>query len=746
MTTTPVDPRPKPAWTRALPALALVAAVWGGAASASPVHIVALSLTLNPPTGWKLVEDAGPKGCAFATPAGDRVEVVVWKPVDPKEAPLDAAKVARDHGILLERNYGFIQQNQTPAPAPFGGDGILVSGTAKRSGDTWAGAYLAFPLDSDHGCVIGCFTPESEGETVAATDVFKLVEALHAEGQAPATLVARPASQPASQTASQTAPQPASQPSPLSAGATPGHPASPPGGAAQPALAATKAGLLPGADTQPLKTTAARGHASLGPMVVARPGGESSRALFAQASVLTGSKPRVRGKEDQMAAAPEAAGPGGAHAAQGAVSGTGPELLAGRPANRTGAALTAAAPAHATTGEEQPTVAALAGRQQAAPPGPTVAPGYAPLRIGEAARPASGPVLLASTIPSPAASELAEAAPPSLVMPTTTAHLATATPPSPVRAALVETHPQQAAGLSLAAREPAATNIAPRLASRVTVPAAKMATPPPQPAVGGAAGALVSVPPTSQPAARPASSGAGGRAPEAGRLAKPGWASDASGRLRVPVPEGWKVTVKTSEGPGGPAVSVSGALIADPAVRFRWVQPALPRYRQLSQLLTAMGYAEWEQYKDPATREVLTVAKRRTPRRLLDDVVLPGGGSEGMQSWQVLDTQPSALAAGLVGGDAQGLVAHVLGASGRRALEAWCSVASGTPPGQSGQIWVGAWMEALDAPGHRRALKALEGVVTGAKTGPGAGAPLQRIITAALAAAGDLVRSATPAH
>jgi hypothetical protein len=207
--------------------------------------------------------------------------------------------------------------------------------------------------------------------------------------------------------------------------------------------------------------------------------------------------------------------------------------------------------------------------------------------------------------------------------------------------------------------------------------------------------------------------------------------------LRVPAPPGWSLTVKTADCPGGPAIVVHGQCVAEPSERFVWVQPGVPGYREFTQLLQAMGYREWQPYKDAGGNRTLTLAARRTPARFLEQIVLPESPAK-LLTWQILDAQASSSAADLVGGP-DGLVAHVLAGSEGGAAEGWFSVATGTPDGQPSYIWVGAWLGAIAKPGDSRAVDALVQAVCGAQVldTPARGT-LERAVAAAQAAVRDL--------
>lgn len=800
------------------------------------LHIVALGSSVKLPTGWKLIEDAGPRGCAFETPEGMRVEVVVWVPGPPAQGTLaDERHVAWEHGVLLRRSCNFTSQRERQVPAPFGGQGLLVTGWARTGGRDWAGAFLAFVLDSRRACVIGSFAPAAAGIEAATEAIFVLVEALRAAQQASSRmLVARPEERP-----------------------SPG-----------PVTAAVSPGVAPVADTRPTHVAWVVPSVS-GEMLTPVPASRSSRTKGAgEAASLSPSRPQV----GEMLATGARLAPG-----QGEMTGrAGPLLaewpmrparveLATSPPTVVALARTEAVGAQATRAASGAVVAALPGRTISAPrigaseatqtaalahsrprlaalsssapamlrprqatfpppvPGVALGRGYllrpllaavaveVPARLSgkPAIRVALVPIQVAGLISSPLLPRpvaLAQGRPlvPGRVV-AASAPLQRGTPGkpslrlavspvlrqaawSPAGAATGKTSSPVAVKARLVAasvtrrlRAPSERTVASAVTLMAAVLAASDRSAATSPRRTSAAAAISRMPVTafrlaafSSPVARVspaaamagastarpkaeaapvAAASSGGSKPVGGPVvALPassgptvGWVSDDQGLLRVKVPVGWKVSVSVTTGPALPALCVHGVHSKDPSLRFAWVQPSLPRYRDLSQLLVAMGYREWQAYKDAASGEVLVVAKRRGARRLLEDVVLPGSDG-GLHTWQILDAQPSAAAAGLAGGG-DGVVAHVTGLSEHGAVEGWYSVATGTPAGQSAQTWVGAWLAAVGPKGERRALEALVQAVAGASVVHSqASDELRSLVAAAQAAVRDLSRSAAPAQ
>jgi len=795
------------------------------------IHIVALGTTVKLPAGWKLVEDAGPKGCAFETPEGVRVDVVVWTPSPPAQGSYDERHAAWEHGILLKRSCDFASEREQQVPAPFGSKGLLVSGRARTGGQEWVGAYLAFLLDGSRACVIGSFAPQAVGTEAAVEAIFALVEALHAAQQGSAPMIAaRPAEKPTSSSVTAAAspgvtPTPQARPAPptLAAASARGEWFSP---VSSPPLrpAAPTARFASLAPTSPwvseTATTGARlaaghGEHTRGPerLVVDWPERPSRVELAASLPTIAAAAtrraestgaPRIR-SGSIVAALPERATPAGgrgrlAVTLAAALAESHP-LLAALPTNaaarpyagqpalgrpRLGRAAEGEHPVRPSLASAPVRVAAqpsgeravgIAVRQTAVLGGVTSLPVLptsailAAQRLTAPARLASGSLRpgrgsrtepLERLVLSPVERKSAWRA----VSPTAAETPATVALKAGATAAPVARRPMETPGRTLTSTvalsaAPVATATPPVISPRRT----KAAAVSPRQTMGFRLAAVSS--PVVRAAAVGASVAASPTRPEAGALpagtrvassktemrgeplvATPassgptvGWTCDEKGLLRVKVPAGWKVSVKLTVGPGQPAIAVQGVHAQDPTLRFAWVQPSLPRYRDLSQLLVAMGYREWQAYKDAASGEVLTVAKRRGARRLLEDVVLPGSDG-GLHTWQILDAQPSAVAGGLAGGT-DGVVAHVIGMGEHGSVEGWYSVAAGTLPGQSAQTWVGAWLAAVGPQGDRRALEALVQAVTGVSTEQTqVGEELQSMVTAAQLAVRDLSRSA----
>ncbi|MCX7600139.1 MAG: hypothetical protein N2512_14925 [Armatimonadetes bacterium] len=804
-----------------------------GAGQGVVIRIVALDSTVKLPPGWKLIEDAGPRGCAFETPEGVRVDVVVWTPDPPAQGSWDERHAAWEHGILLKRSCDFTSRRERQVPGPLAGRGLLVSGRARAGEQEWAGAYLAFKLDARRACVIGSFAAATAGDEVPVSAIFEFVKALRAAHQQTApVLVAGPEAPSSGETAATTlgpdvgAGEQTQPTSPTIAGpqGEAERPASVPGGThslaprtAEDATSSSPSGLQPRGTPAPVLSPGEGlrlGAVSRGELLTDLPT-RPARVQLSQSPPSVPTAASWQAEDIQMtppglgaarAGLPERASTttrGGAAAADrpfafadrrplvaalGNVSATPPGVrepvfgdfrpgialpegwYSGRPV--LASALPAVAPR--ATGEpssglatapplsapwlaSQPAATGMAVVEESRPSPPmrlataSLGPGredgspawstgaLSPVARGRAGRPA--PPMMAATNPvvgprawaAPAVvarhpSELSQP----LVVSTATSYTAILAAGEKPRAiarttsATADIRPRRSEPFRVSAAPLQVARVAPGAA--VPAPASARVQPGLVPAQSQQVGSTTK--PLGQPlAATPDSSG-----PTAG------WVTDETGLLRVRVPLGWKVSVKVTGGPGLPAVAVYGSHAQEPNLRFAWVQPSMPRYRDLSQLLVALGYREWERYRDTASGEQLVVAKRRGARRFLEDVVLPDSYG-GLHTWQILDAQPSSTAAGMVG-SGEGLVAHVMAAGDRGTVEGWYSVATGTPPGQSAQTWVGAWLVALGPPGDRRPLEALVQAVAGAEaTGPQAGQEIRGMVLAAQAAIKDLTRS-----
>lgn len=805
-----------------------------GAGQGGVIRIVALDSTVELPGGWKLVEDAGPRGCAFETPEGVRVDVVVWVPRPPAQGSWDERHAAWEHGILLKRSCDFISRRERQVPGPLGGRGLLVSGRARTGEHEWAGAYLAFRLDAQRACVIGAFAPTFLGDETPTSAIFQFVAALQAAHRETLPIVVPPdepslggsvaiGSRPGDMLAGEAQ---ATGPSIVAAQATGespalvAHPRPPAEGTAKESTSSRRdgprrretssagSGFVPSAapnalapaalrtdlparparleltDSPPAVPAIANRHAEdtqvtpayLGAAVATLPerasialrgsaAGVHERealadtrpllaALASTSVALPGLRELVLGNARPGSALPE-----GRYTARPWLASALP-AVASRPADEPAAGAATAQPVSVLWLVSKPPAPAMAvvDASRLLPPvrmamawaGPNrktagawwATSAQAAVVRERASRPAAPDVAATRPEVGPRAWALAARVerrflnlPQPFVMSATASSVAVLAaggrPTSDVRrvTAAADVRLHQPKALLVAAVPSQVGRVAPGAA--VAAPSSTE----PGPSLGPAQPKQVSsrTRPLDKPLGEtPASSG-----PTAG------WAADESGLLRVRVPLGWRVSVKVTDSSGVPAIAVYGSHAQEPNLRFAWLQPSMPRYRDLTQLLTAMGYREWEWYRDTASGEQLIVAKRRGARRFLEDVVLPDRYG-GLHTWQILDAQPSATAAGL-SGSGEGLVAHVMALGDRGAVEGWYSVATGTPSGQSAQTWVGAWLAALGPPGDRRPLEALVHTVAGAEaTGSQAGQQLWSMVLAAQAAAKDLTRSAHP--
>ncbi len=158
-----------------------------GSASAATVRVVALGATARLPQGWVLVEDAGPRGCAFEIPGGGRLEVVVWQLSSPDG---DARNAAWEHGVLLSRSCGFRGQRETEVALPWQGKAVRVLGRTTDGNGAWSGAFVAFVPFPGEACVIGCFMAGADRLDPAASAVERFISVLEMPGPTAPVLVA----------------------------------------------------------------------------------------------------------------------------------------------------------------------------------------------------------------------------------------------------------------------------------------------------------------------------------------------------------------------------------------------------------------------------------------------------------------------------------------------------------------------------------------------------------------------------
>ena len=147
-------------------------------AVASPVRVVALDASVALPHGWTLVEDLGPRGCAFQAPDGSRVEVVTWELSAPEA---DARHVAWEHRVLLQRSCGFRTSREEETKLPWGAQAVRVLGTTNEDG-YWSGVFLAFVAAPGKGCVIGSFVPGAGKIQQAEANLAQFAAALELSG------------------------------------------------------------------------------------------------------------------------------------------------------------------------------------------------------------------------------------------------------------------------------------------------------------------------------------------------------------------------------------------------------------------------------------------------------------------------------------------------------------------------------------------------------------------------------------
>ncbi|MBC7287861.1 MAG: hypothetical protein H5T86_07425 [Armatimonadetes bacterium] len=211
-----------------------------------------------------------------------------------------------------------------------------------------------------------------------------------------------------------------------------------------------------------------------------------------------------------------------------------------------------------------------------------------------------------------------------------------------------------------------------------------------------------------------------------------------TGILTIRVPVGWVVTAHVWSLAGEVCVEVEGRHADDPLSRFWWVQPALPAYREYTNLMRALGYREWQTYTDASAGASFTVAGYRPPERYLQDVILPSPALE-LTGWELLDARPSDRVAALLVG-AKGAVVHIVGYTAQSRRDGWFAVATGRVGSLPEYVWAGAWLGAVGRPGDTKALQALASVVQGCAvaTHNAVASKLQDMLTAARSAVQDL--------
>ncbi|MCD6351562.1 MAG: hypothetical protein J7M26_05540, partial [Armatimonadetes bacterium] len=148
-----------------IPTMLLAVTLASAGAVASTMRLVSLDAVVRLPSGWKMVEDAGPQGCALETPDGARVEVVRWKLSDPRG---DARTAAWEHTVLLMRSCGFRTSREDKIELPWLAQGLRIVGEATDGPGRWPGAFVAFAPEPGEGCVVGCFLPPPGGRAEAA--------------------------------------------------------------------------------------------------------------------------------------------------------------------------------------------------------------------------------------------------------------------------------------------------------------------------------------------------------------------------------------------------------------------------------------------------------------------------------------------------------------------------------------------------------------------------------------------------
>ncbi len=708
-----------------------------GQAWAAVVPIAALGVRIDLPAGWRVAQEAGERGCSLVTPDGSRVEVVTWELASANKT---ATAAADEHLILLFRGFGFRVTSRQPSEGPQGQPAVAVAGMARVDGDVWSGYFLAFVLPSGRGCVVGSFVEGAGQQAQARRLVQELCQRL-ARPKLPAPVLAylpvalragheRLAAVPtlAAASAVRLASQPARRLAPSALKARLAY-CLPSVEAAGMVLACTTAQIAAGAGRGPILARSAA------------PGRRPAVALVAIAPpAIAASRPAVNARAFGGAAVEWTAGGTTAVTAEASVTRVA-SLPGSRPITQIAAAEAAGAPLQLSARRTLVALAPRAGewRSQPAASRPTRQRAQPPVVAAVPAVPTGGQVATPSRAQGPQALGSERVTPPPA------RPGATAVRPRPEIAAAPAgpvARPTGPAVGSAAGRAAGAGAVSSERVSRPAEPAVVAGVDARQPRIA-AAPAESTVRPSGprirgarQAAALPERS-----APTAGVV------RDAeTGALAIIVPVGWAVTAHVYDTPAGPAIFVSGVNAQDPSARFWWAQPVRETYRDYTQLLRALGYREWQRYKDSATGHVFTVAKKRGPVRFLEDIVLPHAG-DGLAGWEVIDTRPSDKVAGMLP-RGSGAVVHLLGYTPRGSCDCWYAVATGHVEGQPSHVWVGAWLGARQRPGDRRAIDALAAVVQSCRVSrppAEAGEVLRMMVDSAKAAIADLL-AAVPAH
>ncbi|MGI5816797.1 MAG: hypothetical protein ACOX9R_01735 [Armatimonadota bacterium] len=175
------------------------------------------------------------------------------------------------------------------------------------------------------------------------------------------------------------------------------------------------------------------------------------------------------------------------------------------------------------------------------------------------------------------------------------------------------------------------------------------------------------------------------------------------GLLRWTVPEGWQIRGGAREHEGELSIDVEALGPSEETLRIGWQQPLQPRFRALTPLLESLGWREGERYSVPEGGGGLLIYQRRSPERLVRDLLLPRHPRE-LRLTAIDAAPPDGQVAGLLTeADAVGQVVLVKGDSaiGPRERLYLAATARAAPP-LSTTSWDGAALRA-DAPEGRLA-------------------------------------------
>jgi hypothetical protein len=209
------------------------------------------------------------------------------------------------------------------------------------------------------------------------------------------------------------------------------------------------------------------------------------------------------------------------------------------------------------------------------------------------------------------------------------------------------------------------------------------------------------------------------------------------GLLTWQLPPGWQSRGGVRVDDGRVSIEVEAAMQGDRRMRLAWRQPLAPAFRNLTALLSSLGWREGESYADNRSGSGLTVYRRRDPRALVEDYLLPQHPRQ-LSGVALRPEDPDSGVAGLLtGADAQGQAIVVSGDSRDGARERLYLVATAlAPPPMISTCWEAAELRA-DAPEGAlpEAAAALQTLVAGARASDAAPAAVATAI-------GDLITRA----